>query len=95
MRAKSDFGMSGRSLTSPVKDNRTVPWVSELEIPAIKIVLSKWRKLRKSKEWRDEMRNRVTTDLIECSKRQAEIAAEACEVIMVIDDRLREERDGC
>lgn len=90
-----DSRQNGRSLMPPVKDNRTVPWVSELEIPAIKIVLSKWRKLRKSREWRDEMRNRVTTDLIECSKRQAEIVAEACEVITAIDDRLREERDVC
>lgn len=91
----SDIGWRARSLTPPVKDSRTVPWVSGLEIPAIKIVLSKWRKLRKSKEWRDKMRNRVTTDLIDCSKRQAEIAAEACEVITAIDDRLGDEmNDG-
>lgn len=33
----------------PVKDRVTVPWISEREIPAIKLALSAWRKLRKDR----------------------------------------------
>lgn len=34
----------------PVKDRDTVPWISPAEIPAVKIMLSAWRKLRKDKK---------------------------------------------
>ena len=35
---------------SPVKDRRTVPWVSEDEIPAVKLALRAWRALRRDRE---------------------------------------------
>lgn len=31
----------------PVKDRTTIPWMSPHEIPAIKLVLSAWRKQRR------------------------------------------------
>ncbi len=33
----------------PVKDRKTTPWIDETEIPAIKLALSAWRKLRRSR----------------------------------------------
>ena len=37
-------------MNPPVKDSVTIPWMSEQEIPAIKLVLSAWRKLRKNRQ---------------------------------------------
>ena len=31
-------------------DSKTIPWMSESEIPAIKMVLSAWREFRKNKD---------------------------------------------
>ena len=43
----------------PVKERKTTPWISEREIPAVKIVLSAWRKLRKDKEQMQRLRDSI------------------------------------
>lgn len=43
----------------PVKDRTTTPWISEREIPAVKIVLSAWRKLRKDEEQMRRLRDSI------------------------------------
>lgn len=35
-------------MKAPVKDRKTVPWISTIEIPAVKLVLSRWRSGRRS-----------------------------------------------
>ena len=40
-------------MKASVKDRKTVPWMSSAEIPAVKLVLSEWRKLRRSVFWRE------------------------------------------
>ena len=42
-------------MKAPVKDRKTVPWMSSTEIPAVKLVLSEWRKLRRSVFWRESV----------------------------------------
>lgn len=42
-------------MKAPVKDRNTVPWMSSAEIPAVKLVLSEWRKLRRSVFWRESV----------------------------------------
>lgn len=36
-------------VNAPVKDRNTVPWMSATEIPAVKLVLSEWRRLRRER----------------------------------------------
>ena len=36
-------------MNTPVNDRDTIPWIDRSEIPAVKIMLSAWRKLRKDK----------------------------------------------
>ena len=37
-------------MKAPVKDRKTVPWMSSAEIPAVKLVLSEWRRMRREKK---------------------------------------------
>lgn len=37
-------------MKAPVKDRDTVPWMSTTEIPAVKLVLSEWRRMRREKK---------------------------------------------
>ncbi len=66
----------------PVKDKVTMPWISDKEIPAIKLILSKWRKLRRSKAWKEEQKAESGEDADELS----ETAAKCCERLMRLDE---------
>ncbi len=61
---------------SPVKDRRTVPWVSEDEIPAVKLLLRAWRKLRR--------------DAPECARINAVFAESVEDPGALLADRLRD-----
>ena len=74
----------------PVKDTVTIPWMSKKEIPAIKIVLSAWRKRRRELPKRAPVRYDAEYADIFASE-----AAEDLELIAAIDERLRKEaKDG-
>lgn len=82
----------------PVKDNRTTPWVSEREIPAVKIVLSAWRKAVKRDGFSSGHKEFVATipqDVLPVyANVVAKNIAEDMEKLMLIDERLRQE-EGC
>ncbi len=78
----------------PVKDTVTIPWMSEREIPAVKLVLSAWRKLRRDdKGVVQHIRQRaemcLTPDLL-ATEHAAEVARDL-ELITALDARLRKE----
>ena len=70
-----------------VKDKVTMPWISEKEIPAIKLVLYKWRKLRRSKAWMEEQKAESGEDAEEL----ANTAASCCERLMILDKMASQE----
>ena len=76
----------------PVKDDTTIPWISRREIPAIKAVLSRWRRMRRDKEFSAKIREEV---LLADASRQADAsewsAAWHLEYLAAIDERLRKE----
>ena len=82
----------------PVKDTVTVPWMSPREIPAVKAVLSAWRKMRRNNPAKcDSIRKYIA----ECSTPgnvadiEADNAAYCLEKLTAIDARLRKEaKDG-
>lgn len=81
----------------PVKDRETIPWMTPREIPAIKAVLSAWRKLRRDRSTVANIRDLVS--LYESPENYAEIIGETLawnlEKLAAIDERLRKEaRDG-
>ena len=79
----------------PVKDPDTVPWMSRREIPAIKAMLSAWRKLRKNQAFLDGQRYLVSVLPAEEAARLSEhsigFVADRLEEIALIDERLRKE----
>lgn len=77
----------------PVKDKVTIPWMSEREIPAIKLALSAWRKLRRDKSTVANIR-----DLVSLYERpenyvgtMEESLAWTLEKLSLVDARLRKE----
>lgn len=78
----------------PVKDRTTIPWMSPHEIPAIKLVLSAWRKMRRNNPAEcDSIRKYIA----ECSTPwnvvdiEADHAAYYLEKLTAIDERIRKE----
>ncbi len=78
----------------PVKDRVTVPWISEREIPAIKLALSAWRKLRRDREQRTSLRNLTSLcqDLPTHAKSTAESIAWNLEKLAQIEERIFTEK---
>jgi hypothetical protein len=76
----------------PCKDPVTVPWMSQREIPAIKAVLSAWRKARRDPVFRAAERAQPPfTDPQLIADTAARIAAGKLDIIAAIDERLRKE----
>ncbi len=77
----------------PVKDRATMPRMSRREIPAIKAVLSAWRRLRKDKAWGQRIQDRANTAWAprDIAKEHAFEVAWDLELITAIDERLRKE----
>lgn len=73
----------------PIKDTKTIPWMSEREIPVVKAILSAWREKRR--DWRAF----GFIGPIECSpeeaQRHARDAAFDCEMMATIQEALRKE----
>lgn len=78
----------------PVKDPVTIPWMSEREIPAIKAVLSAWRKLRKDKSTVQLIHDRAYTTGEPQATAELELAEVAwdLEMLTALDERLRKEQ---
>ncbi len=79
----------------PLKDRDTIPWMSRREIPAIKAVLSAWRKLRRNKVNVEASRFYVRAMPLEQLSEHAELNARriagSLEEIAAIYERLRKE----
>jgi hypothetical protein len=78
----------------PVKDRTTIPWMTPREIPAIKAVLSAWRKLRRDeKDECDRIRSGVAELALPLYAINLNIAeaAHSLEIIAALDERLRKE----
>lgn len=80
----------------PVKDSDTVPWMSRREIPAIKAVLSAWRKLRRDNTLVEGAKSIASFGDKNCAERTAERTTESVawslECIASLDERLRKEQ---
>ena len=78
----------------PVKDRTTQPYISEREIPAIKLALSAWRKLRRDREQRTSLRNLASLcqDLPTHAKSTAESIAWNLEKLSQLEERIRKEK---
>lgn len=77
----------------PVKDRDTVPWISPAEIPAVKIMLSAWRKLRKDKCEISYLRQYVgmfDSDLARLIDTQASLVARAMAKITIAEEKVNE-----
>lgn len=79
----------------PVKDPDTVPWMSKREIPAIKAILSAWRKYRRDKVNVEASKLYVRAMPLEQLSEHAELNARRIagllEELAAIDARLRNE----
>lgn len=77
----------------PVKDPVTIPWMSEREIPAIKAVLSAWRKMRKDKSTVQYIHDRafIAGEPQATAELNLSDAAWDLEMLTAIDERLRKE----
>ena len=77
----------------PVKDRRTQPYMTEREIPAIKLALSAWRKLRKNRV--DVLNARDRAVLVEDPSYTAEQCQKQIawylELLSQIEERIRKE----
>lgn len=74
----------------PVKDQVTIPWMTQREIPAIKAILSAWRERRKV--WkRSGFAGHAFRPTQEVADSVAMEAATSCEIIAIIDETLRKE----
>lgn len=77
----------------PVKDRTTIPWMTQREIPAIKAVLSAWRKLRRDKAEVQHIHDRADMSAepdITAKGRMLDVAWEL-ELLTALDERLRKE----
>lgn len=77
----------------PVKDSVTVPWMSQREIPAVKAVLSAWRKLRKDKSMVQYIHDRasIAGEPQATAELNLSDAAWDLEMLTALDERLRKE----
>ena len=77
----------------PVKDPDTVPWMSKREIPAIKAVLSQWRRMRRDKDFTRAIHDVIPlADSIDrLADTSAWNAAWHLEHLAAIDEHLRKE----
>ena len=77
----------------PIKDRDTIPWMSPREIPAIRLVLSTWRRMRKCPGWSGGTKIVVQSisDLPFAAKMAADYAAGYLEELTAIDERMRKE----
>ncbi len=80
----------------PVKDPATIPWMTPREIPAIKAVLSAWRKLRRDRAKVAKVKNEVMQD--SAPELSSWVAAEVCalelEKLAAIDERQKKEANN-
>ena len=79
----------------PVKDRDTVPWISPAEIPAVKIMLSAWRKLRKDNGEISFLRKYVgmfDSDLERLIDTQASLVARAMAKITIAEEKVNGSR---
>ena len=79
----------------PAKDRETVPWMSQREIPAVKAVLSAWRRMRKDLDYTKGVRRDVGNLMkpADMAENIAKDAAVDLEIIANIDERLRKEKN--
>ena len=77
-------------MQAPVKDRKTVPWMSSTEIPAVKLVLSEWRKMRRDGQWRNGLPHIGSASLQNCVKD----AAVLMQYVSVSEKRLKEEENS-
>ena len=77
----------------PVKDRTTIPWMTPREIPAIKAVLSAWRKLRRDRSTVQLIHDRAFIAGEPQATAELELAEVAwdLEMITALDARLRKE----
>lgn len=77
----------------PVKDRDTIPWMSPREIPAIKAVLSAWRKLRRDESTVQYIHERafITGDPQATAELELAEVAWDLEMLTALDARLRKE----
>lgn len=77
----------------PVKDRTTIPYMTEREIPAIKAALSAWRKLRRDKEERQNIRDLVSLyeNTQQLAASAAKLIARNLEKLAQIEERIRKE----
>ena len=79
----------------PVKDDKTVPWMDETEIPAVKAALSAWRRLRRDRAWRRQFEAAAAgyppATLRAEADEAAATAADCLAELAAIDGRLRAE----
>ena len=75
-------------MKAPVKDRKTVPWMTSMEIPAVKLVLSEWRRLRR--ECRTDDRSFIGSHHLE---RFVKDAAELMRDIAIAERKLKDETD--
>lgn len=77
----------------PVKDRDTIPWMSQREIPAIKAVLSAWRKLRKDKSTVQYIHDRafIAGEPQATAELNLTDAAWDLEMLTALDERMKKE----
>lgn len=79
----------------PVKDRTTIPWMTPREIPAIKAVLSAWRKLRRDRSIADGHKEFAEALTASSAAMHAEavalLTADYLDEIAALDERLRKE----
>lgn len=80
----------------PVKDEVTIPWMSTREIPAVKLMLSAWRKMRKDKYQVSMIRDTVLAAspqiLDTWISNILEKASWDMETITVVNERVKKEK---
>lgn len=74
----------------PVKDTKTMPWMSEREIPVIKAILSAWREKRRG-DWKAYGFCGPLSLSPEEAERHARDTSFDCEMMAMIQEALRKE----
>ena len=78
-----------------VKDEVTIPWISTREIPAVKLMLSAWRKLRRDPEARKrkaEFVSSITNVDSTVVDETAGMCAEFMEELALLHERVKKEK---
>ncbi len=82
--------MRHEEVQAPVKDRNTVPWMSSKEIPAVKLVLSEWRKMRRDGRFRSGLPYVGSVSL----PKYVKDAAVLMQYVSVSEKRLKEEENS-